>query len=406
MKQGWFLFAIRIINWIAVLIIAASIGGLLYLIIPSIITAIKTKSGFDTKTLPYCIIPVGSFIIAAAGNEGLTRILNDHGRKALFQSDSSFQKNIEMSRIAPKQPAPVKPKRENKPNKTPADQTETARRFHAEKLNLDPDRQLDKLIGLTEVKNEVQAFRDLLAYEDRYGSPVLDNYHMLFLGGPGTGKTTVAKIIAAVMYKAKRVTKNIYLEVNAHDLMGRYLGETALIVDNAFKAAAGGVLFIDEAYAFSETVGSTNGASFGDEAITKMLSLLENNPQRTAVIFAGYPDKMAEFLQINPGLSSRIHSKLTFPDYTPDDICKILVQKLEDFGHGISADLLDDIRSIIAEKKALCEQEGKPFGNARYARNVASRLHQTHATNYAAGIIAGTEICDTDIVEQELLDID
>ena len=239
-----------------------------------------------------------------------------------------------------------------------------------------------------------------MAYDQEMGiQNEKQSYNMMFFGAPGTGKTTVARIVAGILYDLGVVRTNRFLEVNATDLMGEYLGQTPLIVNEAFRVAAGGVLFIDEAYAFVKSVGSSSNSSFGDEAVITLLSQIEQNTDGTVVIFAGYKKEMTEFLSMNPGLRSRVPYIIDFPDYTTAEMLEILSIELLKYKH--------DIAPAAEEKLAIIIQAVKDrsdfFENGRYARNLAQALHSAHAMNVYMGAVSGQNIELADVQAEPLI---
>ena len=194
---------------------------------------------------------------------------------------------------------------------------------------------------------------------------------MIFSGNPGTAKTTVARLFARIMRENGLLSRGQLVEVGRGDLVGKYVGWTAPIVKEKFKAASGGVLFIDEAYSL---VDGRDG-SYGDEAINTIVQEMENHRADVVVIFAGYPDKMDGFLQKNPGLRSRIAFHIPFADYNSSELCQI-------------ADMLSKKNGMTIEKKALDKLEkafdmakaDHDFGNGRYVRNVFEQAKMNQAS--------------------------
>lgn len=281
------------------------------------------------------------------------------------------------------------------------------RKFNIEKVSANPESELQQLIGLADVKAKVEGYKFELAYDKQYkvGTGTTKTSHMRFVGNPGTGKTTIGRILAGILYREQRIPKNKYVEINGNDLIGEYMGQTAPIVREAFEQAAGGVLFIDEAYALSKSAGSTTHGNYGNEAVTQLLTLLENTKDGTVVIFAGYKADMDQFLKMNPGLPSRVPMEIEFPDYSPLELCQILVPKLKvmQTPHDITRDALEAVYEIVKQKKHICTDTGSPFGNARYIDNLSKALHSKHAINHGMGIVKDQTICLADIDRDSLL---
>lgn len=296
----------------------------------------------------------------------------------------------------PAQPVVQQPEQQS----VPAQEPKKSGRFKPGLVSDNPEQDLRNLIGLSAVKKRILEIQAVLAYDQEMGiQNEKQSYNMMFFGAPGTGKTTVARIVAGILYDLGVVRTNRFLEVNATDLMGEYLGQTPLIVNEAFRVAAGGVLFIDEAYAFVKSVGSSSNSSFGDEAVITLLSQIEQNTDGTVVIFAGYKKEMTEFLSMNPGLRSRVPYIIDFPDYTTAEMLEILSIELMKYKH--------DIAPAAEEKLAIIIQAVKDrsdfFENGRYARNLAQALHSAHAMNVYMGAVSGQNIELADVQAEPLI---
>ena len=195
--------------------------------------------------------------------------------------------------------------------------------------------------------------------------------HMIFTGNPGTAKTTVARLFARIMKENDLLSKGTIIEVGRKDLVGKYVGWTAPTIQKKFRQAQGGVLFIDEAYSLVDD----RSGSFGDEAINTIVQEMENHRDDVVVIFAGYPDKMEQFLQKNPGLRSRIAFHVPFEDYDTNELCEIanLMAKKKGlkFADGVNKKLTEIFDSVKYEPD---------FGNGRFVRNIIEKAKMSQAT--------------------------
>ncbi len=196
-------------------------------------------------------------------------------------------------------------------------------------------------------------------------------YHMIFTGNPGTAKTTVARLFARILKDNDVLSKGHIVEVGRGDLVGRYVGWTAPTIKKKFQQAIGGVLFIDEAYSL---VDDRNG-SFGDEAINTIVQEMENHRGDVIVIFAGYTDKMEEFLDKNPGLRSRIAHYINFEDYNSDELCLIAEHIAKKRGLVLGSTAKAKIREVMYKAAQYPD-----FGNGRYARNVIEKARMLQSS--------------------------
>ena len=220
------------------------------------------------------------------------------------------------------------------------------------------------MVGLTEIKSiidQIVSSQKINKLRVEMGLDVTGiSKHMIFTGNPGSAKTTVARLLTTILYEEKVIDRNRFVECGRQDLVGRYVGWTAKQVEEQFRKAMGGILFIDEAYSLVEREGL-----YGDEAINTIVQMMENYRDTVIVIFAGYPDKMERFLEKNEGLRSRIAFHIDFPDYNADELCDILKLMSKNKGFTLDGEAEEKCRRIFDEACKNAE-----FGNGRFVRNL------------------------------------
>lgn len=237
--------------------------------------------------------------------------------------------------------------------------------------------ELNALVGLEKVKNKVQ---DLIIYQkvqalrqEKKLHSSKNTLHLAFTGNPGTGKTTVARIVGRIYKKIGLLSKGHFVEVSRTDLIAGYQGQTALKVKKVIEQAIGGVLFIDEAYSITE---NDHSDSYGRECLTELTKALEDHREDLVVIVAGYTEPMNNFFESNPGLRSRFNTFIEFDDYTPDELDKILISMCNHNDYFLDEDAKEKIYSYF-EQETL--SKGNNFANGRLVRNLYDCLIMNHA---------------------------
>lgn len=255
--------------------------------------------------------------------------------------------------------------------------------------------ELHSLVGLNRVKEDVESLRNLIKIQALRAQQGLPNsqvsYHCVFTGNPGTGKTTVARIIAGIYKELGILKKGHLVETDRSGLVGEYVGQTAPKTNAKVDEALDGVLFIDEAYSLV-----AGGNDYGAEAIATLLKRLEDNRDRLVVILAGYTDEIREFIESNPGLQSRFNRYIHFNDYSTEELMDVFKYNLKRSRYKIKRDAYE----LLYEKVSYAvSTKDKNFGNARYVRNIFEKVIQQQANRLAKQISIVSE--DLSLITKE-----
>ena len=316
------------------------------LLMPSILSRIDHR---DFKT-------IGSFLYRIAS-------LITKADETVSEAEKEVLKTISNKAFKPK----VKTQSTVKAQEIPADDT-------LEKVMAE----LKELVGLRDIKIAVEELTNFLKIQkirEKEGLKTKQNaLHSVFMGPPGTGKTTIARLIGRIYKHLGYLQKGHLVETDRAGLVAGYVGQTAMKVDEVVQSALDGVLFIDEAYSLAQ---QDNQRDFGNEAIEALLKRMEDNRENLVVIVAGYPDEMKDFIQSNPGLQSRFNRYYSFDHYQPLELMDIFKMYATKADFVLSEDASDKMLEIF---ERLYEKRNKSFGNARVARNLFEKIIERQAS--------------------------
>lgn len=336
---------------------------------------------------------LGSFII---------NVFEIAGKEAMMIDDIITEKEIQIFT------AYMKSFKDNKLNSiTKSDSLEDKNNEYISIKEANPEESLESLlkelnclIGLETVKNDVNSLINLIQIrkirEKRGISQPDMSLHLVFSGNPGTGKTTVARLLAKIYFKIGVLSKGHLVEVDRSGLVGGYVGQTALKVKDVVAKAMGGILFVDEAYSLSS---NKDGSDYGKEAIDTLLKAMEDNRDDFIVIVAGYPELMEGFLESNPGLKSRFNKFIYFEDYKPNELLDIFIKMCNDSKFLIDDDVKEYVKDFF-ENRYLKRDEN--FANARDVRNFFEKALINQANRLSTNQI----INDDELMRIKLEDVD
>ena len=244
--------------------------------------------------------------------------------------------------------------------------------------NVDVKEQFESIVGMTKLKEKVKEFTSYIKFVKDAQNVGINipgqNMHMVFTGNPGTGKTTVARIIAHLLFDMGFIHENKLIEVERKDLIASYVGQTAPKTSEVIEKAMGGVLFIDEAY--SLTQGGHLSNDYGAEAIATLIKAMEDYKGEFIVIFAGYKDEMKNFIESNPGIASRIGYTFDFPDYSADELEEIFYRKVSALGFNISDEVKEKVHGVMQYFESV-----ENIGNGRFVDKVVQNTLLKMAQN-------------------------
>lgn len=256
--------------------------------------------------------------------------------------------------------------------------------------------ELNSLIGLDKVKDEINTLINFIKVQKAREQAGLKSsslsYHIVFTGNPGTGKTTVARIVAKIYKHLGILTEGQLVETDRSGLVAEYTGQTAVKVNKTVNSALNGILFIDEAYSL---IGE-NKDDFGKEAVATLIKRMEDDRDKLVLVLAGYTKEMSDFIDTNPGFKSRFNRYISFPDYTPDELFEIFESSCKKLDYRLTQDAKAKLKSVFENAYSTRD---KSFGNGRFVRNVFEKALEQQANRIAKESNLTKEILTTIKVE-------
>ena len=339
----------------------------------------KKDYGFNVDFNSYGLKPAGSYIdslkrlndmldsISDAAGVTKPKTGADDLKASMDEADEAAKKLLEeFERTDALSPSAPKTKAEEEP----------------ERPNLDELlEELDSLVGLEKIKANVRSLINLakvrkLREEQGLPTPAM-SLHLVFMGNPGTGKTTVARLVAQLYYAIGVLSKGQLIEVDRSQLVAGFVGQTAIKTDEAIKKAMGGVLFIDEAYSLTSQEGAND---FGHEAVETILKAMEDHRDDLVVIVAGYEELMEKFISSNPGLESRFNRYFVFEDYNGEELYKIFELRCKKNKYTLNEEAEAFLKAHLT---VLYETRDENFGNGRTVRNIFENVVSVHSDRVA-----------------------
>ncbi|MBQ7460355.1 MAG: AAA family ATPase [Oscillospiraceae bacterium] len=339
----------------------------------------KKDYGMNVDFNSYGLKPAGSYLDSLkhlnemldsiAGGAGITTPKTDFDglKTSMDEADEAAKKLLkEMGETDALNPSAPKTKAEKEP----------------ERPNLDDLlKELDELIGLENIKGNVRSLINLAKVRklrEEQGLPTPNmSLHLVFMGNPGTGKTTVARLVAQLYYAIGVLSKGQLVEVDRSQLVAGFVGQTAIKTDEVIKKAMGGVLFIDEAYSLISQEGAND---FGHEAVETILKAMEDHRDDLVVIVAGYEELMERFISSNPGLESRFNRYFVFEDYNGEELYKIFELRCKKNKYELNEEAQEFLKKYLND---LYETRDENFGNGRTVRNIFENVVSVHSDRVA-----------------------